>query len=315
MWAIVQRHAGVAEELVRRHADINARSKRGFTALMFAAQQGDAESARLLLTAGANPNEVMPETGLMPLLVASAMGRGKVVALLLDKGADPNAVAADGFTALHYAARRRGAGAVTIVTALLAHGARPDVRLSQPKPTAVTPNGVVLQGATALALAAEINNLDTVKALVAGGADPLIPTEQNTTPLMLAAGAGTDTSRPRSLEERAIAAHTVRFLVEHGADVNAAGQFGWTALHAAAYQGLNDVIEYLASKGANLDAKDGFGQTPLSIAYAIITEGLKNAYYQTARSRHGDTAELLLRLGATPLERSGIVAINQRGGE
>jgi ankyrin repeat protein len=251
----------------------------------------------------------------MPLLVASAMGRGKVVALLLDKGADPNAVAADGFTALHYAARRRGAGAVTIVTALLAHGARPDVRLRQPTPTAVTPNGVVLQGATALALAAEINNLDTARALVAGGADPLIPTEQNTTPLMLAAGAGTDTSRPRSLEERAIAVHTVRFLVEHGADVNAAGQFGWTALHAAAYQGLNDVIEYLASKGANLDAKDSFGQTPLSIAYAIITEGLKNAYYQTARSRHGDTAELLLRLGATPLERSGIVAINQRAGE
>ena len=37
---------------------------------------------------------------------------------------------------------------------------------------------------------------------------------------------------------------TVKLLVEHGADVNAAGQYGWTALHAAAYQGLNDVIEY-----------------------------------------------------------------------
>src|SRR5207244_3694025 len=122
-----------------------------------------------------------------------------------------------------------------------------------------------LQGATPLALAAEINNVQAVKALVDGGADPLIPTEHGTSPLMLAAGAGTDVSRSRSPAERAVAIQTVRFLVEHGADVHAAGQFGWTALHAAAYQGLNDVIEYLVSKGANLDAKDGFGQTPLSI--------------------------------------------------
>ena len=54
----------------------------------------------------------------------------------------------------------------------------------------------------------------------------------------------------------------MKFLVEHGADVNGVGQFGWTPLHAAAYQGLNDVIEFLVGKGAKLDAKDGFGQTP-----------------------------------------------------
>ena len=170
-------------------------------------------------------------------------------------------------------------------------------------------------GNTPLHYAVERNHEDVVQLLLDACAPVDADNANGTTPLMLAAGAGTDTSRPRSLAERAIAVHTVRFLVEHGANVNAAGQFGWTALHAAAYQGLNDVIEYLASKGANLDAKDSFGQTPLSIAYAIITEGLKTAYYQTARSRHGDTAELLLRLGASPLEQSGIVAINQRAGE
>ena len=112
-----------------------------------------------------------------------------------------------------------------------------------------------------------------------------------------------------------MAVQTVRFLVERGADVNAAGQFGWTALHAAAYQGLNDVIEFLAGKGANLDAKDSFGQTPLSISYAIVTKGLGAAYYQTARTFRRDTADLLLKLGATPLERSGVVAVNQRATE
>jgi ankyrin repeat protein len=240
------------------------------------------------------------------------MGRTETVALLLDKGADPDAVDANGFTALHYAAKRKGAA--EIVSALLAHGAKPNVRLHQEKPT-VTPNGVVLQGATPLALAAEINNLDAVRALVDGGADPLIPTEQGTTPLMLAAGAGTDVAGTRPPAERATAIQTVKFLVGRGADVNAAGQFGWTALHSASYQGLNDVIEFLVGQGAKLDAKDGFGQTPLSISYAIVTRDLGKAYYQTARAFRRDTADLLLKLGATPLDRSGVVVVNQRASE
>jgi ankyrin repeat protein len=308
MWAISERHAAVTEELVRRGTEITARSKAGFTALMFAAQQGDADSARILLTAGASPNEIMPRTALTPLLIASAMGRAKVATLLLDKGADPDAVAASGFSALHYAARRRGAAAVTIVTALLKHGAKPNVRLNQKKPSE-TPNGVVLQGATPLALAADINNIDSVKALIDGGADLLIPTTQGTTPLMLAAGAGTDVVRSRSPAERAVAIDTVKLLVEHGSDVNAAGQFGWTALHSATYQGLNDVIEFLVSKGAKLDAKDGFGQTPLSISNTIITKEVSSHGYQAPRIFRRDTAELLLRLGATPLEQSGVVGV------
>jgi len=315
MWAVAQRHPAVTKELVEYHADVGARSQTGFTALMFAGQQGDADSAAILLAAGANPNDVAAKSGLTALLVASAMAHPKVAALLLDKGANPDIASGDGFAPLHYAAHRRGQAAASIVTALIAHGAKLNVRLNQPKRTAISPNGVIFQGSTPIALAAEVNNVDAVKALVAAGADPLIPTELGTTPLMMAAGAATDTSRPRSAQEHADAVQTVRFLVEHGADVNGAGQFGWTALHSAAYQGLDEVIAYLAGKGANLDAQDGFGQTPLSISYALVTKGLVNAYYQTARSLHRDTAELLLKLGATPIERSGIVVVNQRAGE
>lgn len=311
MWAISERHAAVTDVLVHHGADIAVRSKAGFSALMFAAQQGDADSARILLTAGASANEVMPRTALTPLLIASAMGHAKVAALLLDKGADPDAVAASGFSALHYAARRRGAAAVTIVTALLKHAAKPNVRLNQKKPSE-TPNGVSLQGATPLALAADINNIDSVKALLDAGADPLIATVQGTTPLMLAAGAGTDVVRSRTPAERAVAIDTVKLLVEHSSDVNAAGQYGWTALHSATYQGLNDVIAFLASKGARLDAKDGFGQTPLSISNTIITKEVSEHGYQAPRIFRRDTAELLLRLGATPLEKSGVVGVVQR---
>src|SRR5262249_42443158 len=161
------------------------------------------------------------------------------------------------YSVLHYAALRKPE--VPVVVALLAHGAKPDVRLKMKSPT-ITANGVNLNGATPLALAAEINNLPAVKALVEGGADPLIPTDAGTTPLILAAGGGTDTAGTRSTEERATAVKTAQYLVEHGADVNGAGQFGWTALHTAAYQGLNDVITYLVSKGAKLETQDGFGQ-------------------------------------------------------
>ena len=60
---------------------------------------------------------------------------------------------------------------------------------------------------------------------------------------------------------------------------------------------------------------DGFGQTPLSISYAILTEGIGDAYDQSARVFRRDTADLLLALGATPLEESGVKVAFQRDSE
>jgi uncharacterized protein len=111
-------------------------------------------------------------------------------------------------------------------------------------------NELQFEGATPIVLAAEVNNLDAIKVLVAAGGDPNIPTTMGSTALLVAAGAGTDVQRARSIEERGMAVETARYLLEHGADVNAVGEFGWTPLHAAAYQGLTDVIELLVSKGA-----------------------------------------------------------------
>jgi ankyrin repeat protein len=323
MWAVAEHQVAVVDELVRRGADIGARSKAGSTALTFAAQQGDADCIRILLAAGAKPNDAMGKSGLTPVIIASAMAHADAVTTLLDAGADPNAVDRRGYTALHLVVRDSDYGIdlkskdaiVKTVKALLAHGANPNVRFRQDKPNAKTVTEIVLQGATPLLLAAEVNNLDAVKALVDGGADPLIPTDQGTTPLILAAGAGTDVLRPRSPEERAMAVETVKYLVEHGADVNAAGQFGWTALHAAAYQGLNDVAAFLVSKGAKLDAKDGFGQTPLSISMSVLVKDIGDRRLQIPRKFRRETAELLLKLGATPLERSGVAVVLQRTGD
>jgi uncharacterized protein len=342
MWAVSNRQSAVVAELVQHGADVNAHSKTGFTALMFAAQQGDADSARILLSAKANVNEVMPKSGATPLIIASAIGHPDIVELLLDTGADSNVKDANGFTSLHHAVRDSDYGldpaakAVSVLTvkALLAHGANPNARLqldkqkvaaeikaqagnagARTKRTAITITEVELEGATPVALAAECNNLEAVKALVEAGADPNIPTEQGTTPLILASGAGTDVQRARALEERATAVQTARYLMDHGADVNAAGQFGWTALHAATYQGLNDVIEFLVSKGAKIDAFDQLGQTPLSISLSVLTKDAGARRLQIPRRYLKETAELLLRLGATPLNKSGVVIVLQRNGD
>jgi len=340
MWALSQRQAAAVEELLKGGADVHAGSKTGFTPLMFAAQQGDAQSARILLRGGAKPNDAQPKTALTPLMIASAMGHTKAVEVLLDNGADPNLADANGYTSLHRVVRDSDYGinlaskdaVLTIVNSLLKHGANPNARLNQDKEkaaeeirngnvqtyekrTAVTVTEIVLQGATPLLLAAEVNNLDVIQALVEAGGDPLIGTERGTTPLMMAAGAGTDVQRERAPEERTTATETAKFLVEHGADVNAAGQYGWTALHAAAYQGMNDLIEYLVSKGAKIDQKDEFGQTALSISLSVLTKDIGARRLQIPRRYRQETAELLLKLGASTLDKTGVVVVLQRSGD
>jgi len=342
MWAVSQHQVAVVDDLVKNGADVTARAKSGFTALMFAAQVGDAQEARILLDAKEDPNEVLPKAGATPLTIAAAISNPEVAVVLLDNGANPNVIDGNGLTPLHHAVRDSDYGvdtatkatAVKIVKALLAHGADPNLRLhidvekaaaerkynaggvgARAKRTAMTITEVELNGASPVALAAEVNNLEAVKLLVEAGANPVLPTEKGTTPLLLASGAGTDVQRARTPEERGTAVQTARYLVEHGADVNAAGDYGWTPLHAAAYQGLNDVIEYLVSKGANIDAKDALGQTPLSIALSVLTKEAGARRLQVPRRYRGDTAELLLKLGATPLERSGVAVVLQRTGD
>src|SRR5262245_4684686 len=82
----------------------------------------------------------------------------------------------------------------------------------------------------------------------------------------------------------------VALLVEAGANVNAVNEADFTALHCAAYGGLNEVVQYLVEHGSNIDARDWRGRTPFRLA-----EGAKQSFqFQT----WPDTADLLRRLGA-----------------
>jgi ankyrin repeat protein len=95
----------------------------GFTALHLAAFFGHAETVRLLLDGGADPNAVGTSAQIgpvQPLHSAAATGRLECARLLLAHGADVNARQGGGFTALHAAAASSDA---ELARLLLAAGA------------------------------------------------------------------------------------------------------------------------------------------------------------------------------------------------
>jgi ankyrin repeat protein len=282
MWAAAQQHPEVVKTLLEVGADFHARtvSRRqlvntagnadysgvieveqgGYTPLLFAARQGDIESTRLLLGAGADVNDVAP-SGTSVLVVAAHSGHTALADFLLDKGADANAAGA-GYAALHIAVRR---GDIALVKSLLAHGANPNAIVTQGSPGRRVSSDVILAvntiGATPLWLAANQRRVDIIRLLVASGADPAID-KDGTTPMMAAIG----NDEPRSLE-------AIKALVELGADVNAADLPGNTALHLAALRGFSTIAQLLIEKGARLDAKNRRGQTPLALAMSAPQEG------------------------------------------
>jgi ankyrin repeat protein len=346
MWAAAEKHPDVVALLVEFGADVRARSlvytqtvvdentqrsgreklnydvkRGGATPLLFAARVGDVESARILLSKGADPNDRQPD-GLTALQLAAYSGQGPVAVLLLDCGADPNA-AEIGYTALHAAVLR---SALDVVKALLAHGANPDAKLTKGTPIRRETTDYnlpkTLLGATPYLLAAKFCEPAIMQALAAGGADIKIAMPNGATALMLAAGMGSFGNSSR----RGIAAidygkpepensvlETVKMAVKLGADVNAANAAGDTALHTAAAVGQNSVVRFLAASGARLDAKNQRGQTPLAAAAegnrrvrpADDSGADQNAPVRASQSAHESTADLLRSLAGEHTEDKG----------
>jgi ankyrin repeat protein len=308
MWAAANRYAELVALLIEHGADLRARSKGDFTALLFAAQQGDEASGRILLQAGADANDVRSRDRMTALMIATASGQTAFATLLMDQGANVNLVDSSGYSALHYAALElQGA---TLVRALVGRGANPNARSTRDTRENTT-SGVSLNGATPLFLAASKGHVDTVRALLAGNADPSITTDNGTAPLHVASWGGDPNFRDWSEEEKKNLFEVTRLLVELGGDVNSAGEHGWTALHGAAYKGVDAAVQFLIDRGARTEVFDEYGQTPLSIATTIITVRSNDAYYQSSRIFRKSTVELLLKLGARPLDESGVDVLGQ----
>jgi ankyrin repeat protein len=150
-------------------------------------------------------------------------------------------------------------------------------------------------GTTPLIRAAKAGDAPSVQVLLAHGALVDLPNSLGLTPLMAAAGAGSTTVDTRGRfrnEQQCIDAATL--LVKGGADVNATRDNGQTALHGAALWGLNDFVRFLAQHGANLQAADHDGVRALDVA--LGKGGPTGRVGIAAAETHKDTAALLQSL-------------------
>ena len=331
MWAVARHHAPVAKVLLDAGADVHARTRvrpltvmldqgprrtvktsvqdarqiaaGGTTALIFAAEVGDADSARHLLAAGADVNDTAAD-GNSALVRAAFSGHSAVAKLLIDAGADVNAAGA-GYTALHAAVLR---GDLATVEALVAKGADVNAQLTKGSPVRrfgsqwALPTPFV--GATPMLVAAAYLEVEILRTLLAAGATHSIGLPDGTTPFLAAAGVAVqkearpsdlarwnivDSDAPNVPRDEAEVFAATQLLLDAGADVNQPTAEGDTALHAAAAAGETTVIQLLVERGAVIDAKNKAGETPLAMT---LPRGRQPG--QPA------AAELLKKLGATP---------------
>jgi ankyrin repeat protein len=294
MWAVSQKHPDVVKVLLARGADLSLRSERwsqvmavpphGYlpynkeipageeTALLFAARVGDLDSARLLVTAGADVNDA-DAWGVSAVTLAAHSGFADLVDFLLEKRADPNAMKA-GFAPLHEAIMRRDEH---MVASLLAHGADPNAPLQTWTPTRRSSEdwnfAPELVGATPFWLAARFTEPAIMAMLLERGADPMFVHHgermvegrgeafqrrvDTTTALMAATGIGGGRAWvPLPAKERPAATlEAVKLCVARGIDVNAANNDGRTALDAATALKYDTVVAFLKEHGAKPGAK------------------------------------------------------------
>ena len=321
LFAVRNKGIDVVEMLLAAGVDVNETGADGTHSLPLAIISGHDQFAMFLLREGADPDGSLGGVSALHAAV------GNVGAWLGDWNRRHGRSRGG-----RLSPRRR----LQLVQALLKHGADPNARIASsamvmsyigyPKKGAFetfacgTGN---LRGATPLWVAAFGANGDTSRALgmksfgtnqhessaeiiqllLKAGADLNLTTDDGTTPLMMAAGLGRAThipTAPGRAERAPSAEEAVKVLLAAGADVNAANEADFTALHGAAYRGLNEVVQILVDHDADINARDFRGRTPFRLA-----EGSKQSF---AFQIWPETAELLRQLGAdTRLGLSGIV--------
>lgn len=323
MWSAAEGNIDAMQRLLAAGADCRRTLPSGMSPLMFAVREGRLEAAVLLIEAGVDVNAAMePKSpggrmarrGISALLVAVENGHFELAAKLLELKADPNDQRS-GFTALHALTWVRkpnrgdgldgdpppiGSGRMTsleLVRQLVAAGADVNARLESGR----SGKGVLgLKGATPLLMAADTADLPLIKLLADLGADPGIANADGATALMAAAGLGTlAPGEEAGTEDESLA--TVRWLLDHGAQINGADANGETSMHGAAYASFPRMVELLVQRGADprvWHRPNKYGWTPLSIA-----EGHRPGNFKPDGATVAAIRRVLASAGIDPDER------------
>ena len=288
----------------------------GLTALVFAAREGDIESAKALLAGGAKINQTT-EYGWTPLLTAINNRNYALADMLMDRGADVNLANKGGWTPLYLATDNRNIEGgdypvpkpdldhLEIIRSLLAHGANPNARVRDNTLTRTifTMQWFFEDGATPFIRAAQSSDTALMKLLLEYKADPTLASANGDNALTAAGGIGwvEGVTYERSPQENVEA---LRMLLDLGLDPNHANSEGRTALMGAALKGRNAAVQLLVDRGAKLEIHDkgsrdtdkfgsaAAGHTWQALDYA---EGLVRVGVQSAAA-YPETAALIRRL-------------------
>jgi len=320
LFAVRGGHIGTAKVLLDHGANVNDVAPDGTSALGMAAVNAYYELAGVLLEHGADPNLPDPRGSVLHTLAwmrhpgsdpsAGAGGAPKgppipegsldsldLARMLLKHGANPNARIE--WKEIKY---NKDFGVV-----------------KGPQDIPTGRHNISYVGATPFYVAAQTGDFAYMRMLAEGGADPKLGTVQNITPLMAAAGLGywdgespgpyAGCPEPERLE-------AVKLAIELGNDINAHADFGdfpiegdgkylllyypaniehmpdnalgdvrWsgsTALHGAVVSGQPSIVQYLVDHGAQVDAKNRLGWTPLMVAEGVFVTNTKKTFEPAA---------------------------------
>ncbi|KAH6887648.1 ankyrin repeat-containing domain protein [Thelonectria olida] len=294
----------IVKLLLEHGAKIDVNDFLAGTPVLVAAQDGREEICALLLSkpGGTACLSMRKKTGRLPIHVAAENGTKNIVAMLVEAGSlvDPiiegNGVEdrEKGLTPLLLACKNADRhGKLDVIEYLLDHGAK----------TA----HVAGQGQTALLLSVLAKNVEAAQLLVKHGADPkaVVGPFEDVNALHVAATAGAADLCQWLVNEAAIGVdthddqgytalinaagysnspETIRMLVSTlGANIEASIDDGRRALHFSAFKGQEAGAKELVALGADKEAVDGAGWTPMHFA---------------ARYHHADVIRLLLDSGA-----------------
>jgi ankyrin repeat protein len=326
-------NAAIVETLLKAGADPNEKLPNGETALMMASRTGDLPTMKALLDRGADINAKETIRGTSALMWAADQGHAAAAKLLIDRGADLKAVSnrapggrrgapgksgdpRKGNRALQNGVPAGDDAPVDQAPAAAPAAAQPAAQ-QQGQPAAggqaAAParpaargrqQNVDLSGGalTPLVFAVRANSLETVKVMLAAGADIDQTTGYGWTPLLAA-------SQNRFYQLGS-------YLMDQGADVNIANNGGWTPLYLAIdnrnieggdYPVRKGDMDHLAfikkvlDKGADVNAqmKDSTeGRTVFTNQW--LDENGATAFLRASQSSDLEVMHLLLAHGADP---------------
>jgi ankyrin repeat protein len=325
-WAVYRNDLAVVDLLLKAGAQVKVANSFGATPLSLAAQNGNAAITERLLDAGADPNEHMLNSD-TALMMASRTGDVATMQVLLDRGADVNAKETTrGTTALMWAAAQHHPVAVHLlvdygadVSAVSApawqdrpvrYGKDSDPRPSRKRNT----DNVVSQvgprnmqdrrggGLTPLVYAVRENDMESVRILLAAGADVNQVTNYEWSPLLVA------------IQNRYY--QLASFLLDQGANPKIANKGKWSPLYIAidnrnikggdypvrkADMDSMEFIKKLIDKGADVNWRVQESTWYRTVFTALwVNEAGATPFWRASQSSDVAVMKLLLEHGADP---------------